>query len=550
MDLLFAYLQQGFSAIFAITVTLGLLILVHEFGHFIVARLCGVRVEVFSIGFGKRIFEFQKGDTVYCISILPLGGYVKMYGDDPLQADKSKEIDPSQAYSSQPVGKRIAILLAGPLMNLFLAGFIFLLISMIGERSLAPVLGDIAKDSPAFRSGFRSGDRIVKIDEQEIQYFEQVQSTVNTSPNRELNFVVERLGGDRRILNVNVDEGENTDVFSLEKSVGKVEGLSPLSRSPVFGYYGSNSEITKLGRILYIQEINGQKIDFLRDAELVLEKLRATKGTSPVELLVSFDLENTKALQKISIPASDLLLAPGETFIADIVKGSPAEQAGLLAGDRIQKINDVEVEQWSNVLSEVQEYRENASQGLIVTVARGPDILQFEIRPKLIEEMTSQGKEKERFQIGIRSAQLTAEPEFLKRQEKSFLGAAVRSLQQTWKFTQMTALSIFKTVTAEISPKNIGGVVAIGQAATTTLQIGITEFMQMMAIISINLFLVNLLPIPLLDGGQLVFCFIEAIRGAPLSLNKMAIAQQVGFFLLVGLMLFAFFNDISRLIGP
>src|SRR5437868_8423769 len=161
MDFIFNSLNSVFSTVVPFVVLLGILIFVHEFGHFIVARLCGVRVEVFSLGFGKKIFQYKKGDTNYCISIIPLGGYVKMFGDQP-GADIS-EAEKKDSFTHKNVWQRISVVLAGPLMNFFFAIFIFFLVASIGEDFRSPIVGDIMADSKAFASGFRSGDKIISV---------------------------------------------------------------------------------------------------------------------------------------------------------------------------------------------------------------------------------------------------------------------------------------------------------------------------------------------------------------------------------------------------
>ncbi|NCN95787.1 MAG: RIP metalloprotease RseP, partial [Bdellovibrionales bacterium] len=179
MDLVIHYIQQTLSSIGPFVLLLGLLVFVHELGHFVVAKWCGVRVEVFSLGFGKKLLQYKHGDTVYCISMIPLGGYVKMYGDN-FNADVPEE-EKAKSFIHKPVSQRIAVVLAGPLMNLIFAVFLFTLIGFIGDRQPAAVVGDIAESSQAYTSGLRAGDHILSVNGQEIQGWVQLTQKIAES---------------------------------------------------------------------------------------------------------------------------------------------------------------------------------------------------------------------------------------------------------------------------------------------------------------------------------------------------------------------------------
>ena len=218
---------------------LGTLVFIHELGHFLAARYFGVRVEIFSLGFGPKLLKFKKGDTLYCISLIPLGGYVKMFGDNPKQILKKEERP--FGFLSQKTGPKVIIALGGPLMNLLLAIVIFMALGFIGNKKAKPVLGDLPAESQAYKHGFRSKDLILSVNGQKTSYWDDVRNWVKKNPESNLTFEVERSGV---LYNIHAvpQKVENTRVTVLAKFVGKIEGLSISSRvgahwSPSLGFY-------------------------------------------------------------------------------------------------------------------------------------------------------------------------------------------------------------------------------------------------------------------------------------------------------------------------
>lgn len=282
MDFLVGFLQSGFSAIGPFFILLGLLIFVHELGHFLVARWNGVRVEVFSLGFGKKIFQYKKGDTNYCISIMPLGGYVKMFGDDP-----SVEIpDNEKPYSflHQSVGARIAIVLAGPLMNLFFAIFLFFALGLIGEQVAGTKLGDIDSNTAAYTAGFRSGDNILQINDKTMATWVQVSDTISDSAGKPLSFVLDRKNEAVTVVATPVLTPTNS-LLALRSEVGDIEGLSVLSQSSRVSVLDPLSPAARAGMmpVEQISSINGVEVKTYRDIDTQLERwLRGPRG--PIEI--------------------------------------------------------------------------------------------------------------------------------------------------------------------------------------------------------------------------------------------------------------------------
>lgn len=237
MNIILHYLNLGFSFVIPFVILLGILIFVHELGHFLVARWCGVRVEVFSLGFGKKILKYKKGDTTYALSMIPLGGYVKMFGEQP--GDHIKEDEKTVSFTHKNVWQRIAIVLAGPMMNFLFAIVLFFAVAMIGESARKPVVGDIPQDSLAYRSGFRSGDTLLKINgDIAVRSWEDLQKFLSLKESHDVNFTldVKRADGNRvETLNVTAAAKPNPNILSRFDYIAEVDGLSPYAKGTTVG---------------------------------------------------------------------------------------------------------------------------------------------------------------------------------------------------------------------------------------------------------------------------------------------------------------------------
>ncbi|AFY03339.1 zinc metalloprotease [Bdellovibrio bacteriovorus str. Tiberius] len=545
------------SAIVPFVILLGILIFVHELGHFLVARWCGVRVEVFSLGFGKKLLTYKKGDTTYALSLIPLGGYVKMFGEQ--NGEGISEEDKKVSFTHKNVWQRIAIVLAGPLMNFFFAILVFFTVALIGEDAKIPVLGDVAKDSPAYTAGFRSGDQIVSINQKPITTWEDVQRTLSLKESHDLHIDVDvkREGtGESLTVSTTAKPEPNPNVLSSYEYMANVEGISPYSAGTTIGVL-ENSPLHALGLRTgdTITSINGVKVAYWRSLEDTLAKFSAKE---PLTLEVMGMREGDKADKAITVTMApiesikafslaSLGLESSELYLSRVIEGSPAQAAGLRAGDRLVKINKITLSKWEDVLNNIKSF--DGKNPVALSVLREGKTIDLEITPKMTKQMTASGAEEKRYTIGISPIPNIAMPELMTLRSSNPVDALIRGTEKTWEVSVMTVMSFVRLFQAKISPKNIGGVISIGQAASETFKIGITQFLQMMAIISVNLFILNLLPVPVLDGGHLVFYVIELVKGAPLSMKKMEIAQQVGLAILMSLMIFALFNDFTRLFG-
>jgi regulator of sigma E protease len=557
---------QSFFEFFApVIVLLGLLIFVHELGHFLVAKYYQVRVEVFSLGFGPKLLTYRRGETEYAISAVPLGGYVKMFGDDPTAEISAAE--KARSFLHKPVSQRIAIVLAGPLMNLFFAVVVFAMMAGLGERAVAPVLGDISTDSAAAKAGFRSGDTILAVDGQAVQVWESVTRKIEATKAGVLTFKIKRESGEEAEIKAEPTYGPSKNVFSWARTAGAIEGLNLTSRAAVIAVDDPKSAAAEAGLKTgdVIRKIRGQPVSAARHVAPMLASESGYVG-GPVDIEVERGLvprppgrgtPKTEILQlKLAIPeergagSEDEFLAKlgftdPQMHIASVVEESPAAKAGLAVFDRITAINGMAVTSFDQVVSAIRSF--GGEQPLEITVDRGGELKTFAVKPHENERMTDQGKEVRQFEVGITAILFDNPPSTTTRQSEGPVAALVRGAEHSWNWTSLTVLGLVRLFDGSVSSKNVGGLLSIGSMAQKSWKAGVEEFLRIMGIISINLFILNLLPIPVLDGGHLVFYGIEAVRGSPLPMKKLEILQQVGIVLLLGLMIFALYNDIMRI---
>ena len=445
------------TTILAFVVVIGLLILIHELGHFIVARLCGVGVERFSLGFGPVLWRFKGKETEYCLSAIPMGGYVKMMGDDenPLEGGKGEIVDPAKSFHLKPLLARFAIVFAGPGMNFVLAAVIFALVFMVVGRPVFPaVLGRVTEGGPAARAGVGPGDRVVAVDGRPVQYWDEVLRAVQEGRGRPLGLTVSGPGGQRTVT------------------------VTP-SRTTVRDVFGDEREMWDL-------------------------------GVRPFT------------------PAT----------IGDVIAGYPAAKAGLRGGDAVIALGGKPVSSWEDLAEAIHK---RAGQPTRLEVRRGQEILTVTVVPTPVKDRGPDGKEVEVGRIGISPA-----PTGIYVRSNPAM-AVLEGVSRTVEVTALTAVGLYKIVVGQLSSSNIGGPIQIAQAAGEQARQGMSSLAFFTAVISVNLALLNLLPVPMLDGGHLLFFVCEAILGRPLSLRKREVAQQVGFVLLMLLMVYAVYNDLARI---
>jgi regulator of sigma E protease len=557
MDVIQSFLSQAVSYIVPLVILLGLLIFVHELGHFLVAKYFKVKVETFSLGFGKKLVKFQRGDTTYALSLIPFGGYVKMFGDDPNM--EVAEEDKKVSFLHKPVGQRICIVLAGPIMNLLFAFVLFFTIAWIGDRLPAAQVGSVVRESVAAKAGFQPGDVIEKINDSVITSWNDVQEYLEHENLQTLQIQVKAAAtGSSKTLQVTPELIDNNNVLSTKKKIYSIDGLELLPIASVVGVSNVESAAYKSGlrtgdRIDQVNETPVKNWTELEAAvaagpikKLQVSRLKEDKKTwdnKSVEVIfpVALNLE-TLSLAQYGIDLPDL-------YVGFIAPASPAEKAGLKVGDKILSVNGKELTYWQELTRTVKAYKAETG-ALNVEVIRDGAKVAITISPTMLtQENPVTGKKESDLKIGVGPVLMAAAPATVIVTHRGMSTSTVYAARETWRWIETTVLSFVRLVQNKVSTKAIGGPIMIGQIASETFKIGLAPFLKIMAIISINLFILNLLPIPVLDGGHLFFFTIEAIKGAPISIRKLEVAQQVGLFLLLFLMVFAMFNDLSRVFG-
>ncbi|MCB0416474.1 MAG: RIP metalloprotease RseP [Bdellovibrionaceae bacterium] len=553
------------TAAVGVIVLLGGLIFFHELGHFLVAKSFGVRVEVFSLGFGKKLFKKQWGETEYALSLFPLGGYVKLMGDDPYKEVPAAEAH--RAFSTQKLYKRFLIVAAGPLANLLLAYMLFTIVFWAGQPTAAAQLGQVKVNSVSWDAGLRPKDVVTAIANTPILTWKEIESRLDGHAGETLEVTVKRSGTELKIP-VPVSRVKSRNEYGEEVMVAGFDGISLLPLASKIGVAeGSAAYQAGLRTGDLVGRIENENVALYEDIDEVLEKIwePGKAVTIAYRRPASFESQEdpstlpektaTLNLPKIKTETlgswgrpETLGIFPSEVFVAKIHPDSPAEAGGMQAGDRILKVGDKPVYHFDNIVDYVQEQGKAGAQALL-TIQRNGKIEELKLTPKeTTREDPLTRSPVTQFLVGFSPMTAFYEPASTEIQIRSFGPLIARSVGEVNELAERMLVSLGKLVMGKISVKNLGGPVLIASVAGKSLHAGIIPFLQMMALISINLFLLNLFPIPILDGGHLLFFTIEAVQRKPVSIRTMEIANQMGMvfiLLLVGLTLF---NDISRMI--
>jgi len=440
-------------------VALGVLVSFHEFGHFLVARLCGVRVLRFSVGFGRRLLSrYDRHGTEFTISAIPLGGYVKMLDEREGTVPQDQL---HQAFNRKSVWARIAIAAAGPVANFLLAIVLFWAVFMGGTAGPVPIVQSVAPGSIAARAGLEAGQEIIAIDGEETPTWQA------------LNWrLANRLG----------------DTGTIEFSV----------RYP----------------------------------------------DSDLEYHMAADIDRWLAGREVPDPLGEVgleLWTPPITMtLSQVTPNSAADRAGLRAGDEILATDGREFDGWD---SWTQYVRARAGKEMQVEVVRGGERLLLPVTP---EEVTLDSGERVG-RIGVLPVAESWPEERVRTYHYGVAGAFAKGLQETWDKTLFTLNSLKKLIFGQLSTKNLSGPITIAKVAGTSAEAGWQSFLSLLALLSISLGVLNLLPIPVLDGGHLLYYGIEAIKGSPVSERVQMIGMQVGMALVLCIMGLALYNDILRL---
>lgn len=543
-----------------------ILIFIHESGHFVFAKVFGVKVITFSIGFGPKILRLRGKETEYCVGLLPFGGFVKMLeeakGTEPIPPE-----DKRRTFESQALWKRVMIVLAGPAMNVVFPVALYTSVYLEDRVFPAPTVGTVLSGRPA-EGKLVPGDRVISVEGQEVETFPDIQRAVAKKAGVPLRFVVER---DERRVDVQitpVDEIEERELDMVEH-VGRI-GIGPHFPASVIGVPRADSPAYRAGLRSFdrIVAVNGRKVErFVELAELlsknrgdavVVSYLRpvpvsALGGLCDIGVMEAGAVTLTPNQRDTAPPgedadtrARDMLERTGiegaGMYVAFVPEGSSEWKAGLRAGDRITELDGQEQRDWHAMEAELIRGA-NRSHELSWTRDGLPMAGVFQLRKEQWNDEYAQHYERYVF----RTTHWVPHAKGAMVDNPNLVTSAVRrAVEETVDVVKFITVGFVRILQGRVSLASVSGPITIYDVAGRAGAKGTTYFVWAMAVISINLGLVNLLPIPVLDGGHLVFLALEAIKKRPLSLRVREVSSLVGMSVLFLLMLVAFKNDVER----
>ena len=454
-------MMSGITTVLSFLATVAILVVIHEYGHYLAARACGVKVLRFSVGFGHPLWlrRFGRDRTEWSIASVPLGGYVKML--DEREGDVAPQ-ERHRAFNNQTVGKRIAIVLAGPMANFLLAFVLYWALFVIGQPGTKPIVDAPAIGTPAAAAGFERGDTVLAIDGMRTQAWSDV-------------------------------------YWQLFKQAVKREAIEIEVRT------AAGREVTR-------------RID--------------ARGISTDDL-------DKDLMPRLGFKALGLKLDP---VIGRVIEGGVAQKSGLLAGDRVVAIDGAEVRGWGDLVARV---RAGAGKNLEFTFERGGARLERKVTP---ESASDGAASVGRIGIGLSAEQEARIAESSTIVRYGPLESVGRAAARVWEVSIFSLQMLWRMVTGDVSWKNLSGPLTIADYAGQTARLGLVWYLGFLAVISVSLGVLNLLPVPLLDGGHLLYYVVEIVQGSPVSERVMEFGQRIGLALLLALTLFAFYNDINRLL--
>tara|TARA_R110002072_G_scaffold154_1_gene978 strand:+ start:33842 stop:35212 length:1371 start_codon:yes stop_codon:yes gene_type:complete len=449
--------------ILSLILTLGILVTIHEYGHYWVAKKCGVKVLRFSVGFGKPLYSwFNKSGTEFVIASIPLGGYVKML-DEREGAVAPEEL--SHAFNQKSVSQRIAIASAGPIANFLFAIVAYWLMFLSGFNVLIPTIGSVEENSIADRAGLRAGYEIHAVDDKQTLGWRSVSMNL-----------INRIG----------------DTGAIEVMASPAPGIS---------------------KQVFLLDVK----DWMLDKE-------------PGQLISELGITPYKP----EIPA----------ILGQILDGSPADSGGLLANDKVFRANGKRVDGWFDLVDVI---KVSAGKPVQLDVLRQIDgaesLLQFELTPESYKDDNGQVVGR----LGIGVAAFSYPEEMIRRVSYGPIDSMVEASVKVWLDTEMTLIAIKKMILGFISLDNLSGPITIAQVASDSISSGSEAFLSFLALLSISLGVLNLLPIPVLDGGHILFYAFEGIRGKPLAEKWQLLGVKIGISFVLVMMSLAFYNDVMRL---
>ena len=535
-------------------ILVGVLIFVHELGHFAWAKFFGVKVLRFSLGFGPKLVGFRKGETEYVIAAVPLGGYVKMLGENPNDVVRAQDED--RAFHSQPLYKKFIIVVAGPAMNLIFPIVLYFVV-FLGDSTLPPaVVGTVYPNRPA-AGVLEPGDRIVQIDDQEIATFQQASRIIGDSPGQPLRFVIER-DGERIEETITPEREVRVRELDLTDEVGIV-GIKPHHPVAVVGITSPNGPAGAAGMRTFDRVISagGDPIDRWLDLEKKLEGNRGTmvpltylrprRVEGALDGLVEMDVYEPHVAAITPDPgdapaAERAGLEPADLYVAQVTVGSPEHRMELLRGDRLLTLDGRPIATWATFLEDLKAGR---GQEHTLTWRRGDETMTRSYRLRHERGVDEHGQSYDQYVVGMSNWIPMRVDDGVENPNR--VGYALREAwDSTVEMVELTVFSVVRLLQGRLSVKSLGGPIMIFKVTGTAARQGTPSYLALMAFISVNLGLINLLPIPLLDGGHLMFFMVEAVTRRRLSVKVRQYAALAGLAVLIFLLALAVKNDLER----
>lgn len=566
----------------AVIPMLGVLIVVHELGHFLVAKAVGVRVLKFSVGFGSPIgfgslrARWERNGTEYVIGWIPLGGFVRMLGE-PMPGDEDfappipDDAKDDEFLERKPVWQRLCVVFAGPAMNLLLPVVCWVGILWNGVDRMDAVVGMVEVGSPAEVAGVRPGDRVVSVDGRPVTFFDEVLEPIGERrPGGALALEVERAGETLR-LDVPVGEQKIRNAFGTFEDIGWI-GIGHERLDAHLGVPSADSPAARAGlrsgdRVLAVDgtEIEGWEALRVAQAEAArtgrsevawrIERRLPQADSSGAGAAVEPSTGEGDAAPptvreiEVRVPArADLAalgLVPATILVAAVSPDRPAEQAGIQAGDLVLAVDGDPIGSFNSFVSRIQT---SAGRELAITYARGGALETTRLRAR--EEIVPgrydiEGMEERIYQIGLAPERSWLVGATAIQRIRNPFESVPQAFGMTWMMTSRYLEGLSRVFTGDVGADKLSGPIGIARIARESLDRGFEEYLWMLMLISINLGILNLLPIPILDGGQALIYSIEGIKRSPLSMRAREIASSVGFAVLVLLMGRAFWNDLT-----
>jgi len=546
----------------AVLTLLGILILVHELGHFAFAKLFDVKVIRFSLGFGPRLLGITRGETEYRLSLIPLGGYVRLLGEDPKEAIPAIDRQRRRSLSDKPLWQRYTIVVAGPAFNLLLPLLIYF-VHYAGQRTLLPpTIGSVLPNLPAAQAGLIPGDRVESVDGKKIRYWEELERVINDSVGRTLRFGIRR-GSDGEERDVTPVRIERSGTLRRKETVGWI-GVSPRFHLPEIGVLDPTSPAAQEGLKTFdvITSVNGAPVatwaEFAHSVEragaspLRINYLRGGYSAVP---FAHVEIQQPSAAVVIPVAVFDAAghrhyetgLASAELFVFSVEPGSPADLIGIRRGDQILELDGEPLPHWDLLRQKLATNPDRTFK--IAWSSPGGERREATFRQEIRSQLDAYRQEEEHLVFGAmnRLAWKTEAPVPVRNR---FGYAITHAFERTGQIILAMTYGFAEIVRGRVPLSTLGGPIMIGYVAGVAAEQGFDQYLWLMALISVNLALLNFLPVPILDGGLLVFFTLELFKRRPPSVRAREIASYVGLVIVATLMLFALRNDVVRYLLP